>query len=58
MDEGGELFGLERLAPCLAARAEEPAQGICDRVLEAVAAYQGQAPQSDDITLLAIQASR
>jgi serine phosphatase RsbU (regulator of sigma subunit) len=28
---------------------------MCDRVLEAVAAYQGQAPQSDDITLLAMR---
>jgi serine phosphatase RsbU (regulator of sigma subunit)/FixJ family two-component response regulator len=56
MDEGHELFGLERLEKHLAAHPGEPAQAMCDRIVEAVASYQGRAPQSDDITLLAVRA--
>jgi sigma-B regulation protein RsbU (phosphoserine phosphatase) len=56
MDEGHELFGLERLEKHLAAHPGEPAQAMCDRIVAAVAAYQGRAPQSDDITLLGVRA--
>jgi phosphoserine phosphatase RsbU/P len=55
-DEQGELYGLERLVRCLGLEAGEPAQAICDRVVEALAGHQGRAPQADDITLLAIRA--
>jgi serine phosphatase RsbU (regulator of sigma subunit)/FixJ family two-component response regulator len=56
MDEGRELFGLERLEKQLAGHPDEPAQVMCDRIVEAVTSYQGRAPQSDDITLLAVRA--
>jgi serine phosphatase RsbU (regulator of sigma subunit)/DNA-binding NarL/FixJ family response regulator len=56
MNERHELFGEERLSHCLAARSGETAQALCDRIVETVAGYQGQAPQADDITLLALRA--
>jgi sigma-B regulation protein RsbU (phosphoserine phosphatase) len=55
-DEHGELFGLERLERCAGLDAGEPAQAICDRVVQTLRAHQGQAPQADDITLMAIRA--
>jgi serine phosphatase RsbU (regulator of sigma subunit) len=55
-DELGELYGLERLEQCVHPDTGEPAQGTCDRVLDVLRAYQGQAPQADDITLMAIRA--
>jgi serine phosphatase RsbU (regulator of sigma subunit)/ActR/RegA family two-component response regulator len=55
-NEQGELFGLERLERCLGLDAGEPAQATCDRLVQTLRAYQGQAPQADDITLMAIRA--
>jgi serine phosphatase RsbU (regulator of sigma subunit) len=56
VDEQGEPFGLERLDRCFGHNADEPVQAICDQVVEALRARQGQAPQADNITLMAIRA--
>jgi serine phosphatase RsbU (regulator of sigma subunit)/FixJ family two-component response regulator len=55
-DERGELFGLERLERCLSFAIEERAQATCDRLVQTLRAYQGQAPQADDITLMVLRA--
>ncbi|RPE81432.1 SpoIIE family protein phosphatase [Vulcaniibacterium tengchongense] len=55
-DAGDEAFGEDRL--CEAAAGEGDAAALCRRVLAAVAAFARQAPQSDDITVLAISMDR
>lgn len=50
----GELFGRERLTQALEASLGFPAQTVCDRVLDCVRQFQGQAEQADDITLLSL----
>jgi sigma-B regulation protein RsbU (phosphoserine phosphatase) len=52
-DAGGALFGLERLQACLAEAPPKTASDIVARVVSAVRAFVGGAPQSDDITILA-----
>ena len=49
-------YGSERLLQVL--RAGDNAQAACQRVLEDVRRHAGQAPQSDDITILAISRRR
>jgi serine phosphatase RsbU (regulator of sigma subunit) len=56
MDTQGYLFDYIRLEGLLRARRGQAAQAICDGVMEALVAYQGAAPQHDDITLLTIRA--
>lgn len=51
-DEANRAFGEERLE--LAAEGEGDATAVCKRVLSAVAVFAQRAPQSDDITVLAI----
>lgn len=53
----GEMFNVARLVEAFAAEAEaaDGAQPLCDHLLERVVAFQGRAPQHDDITLLAVQ---
>jgi len=53
-DAAGGLFGAERLEACLTGGAPT-AEGIVARVLAAVRAFVGAAPQSDDITILAVR---
>jgi serine phosphatase RsbU (regulator of sigma subunit) len=50
----GEAFGAARLADTLRAEASaaSSAQALCDRLLARVMAFQGAAPQHDDISLL------
>lgn len=52
----GELFGHERLRERVTAEGARPTDVVCDKLLGVLAAHQGDAPQADDITLLAIQA--
>jgi phosphoserine phosphatase RsbU/P len=54
-DAGGALFGEERLHACFADGAGPTAAESVDRVLRAVRAFAGGAPQSDDITILALR---
>ena len=56
MDAAGELFGVERVAETMRGSAGDSAQVLCDRLVQALVAYAGGAPQADDITLLAVRA--
>jgi sigma-B regulation protein RsbU (phosphoserine phosphatase) len=55
MNPAQDLFGPERLAACLADGGGATAAETVDRVLRAVHAFAEGAPQSDDITLLALR---
>ena len=52
-DAQGVRFGLARLKAALGTGAGRPVH-VCDRLLQAVAAYQGTAAQHDDVTLVAV----
>jgi phosphoserine phosphatase RsbU/P len=54
-DAGDVLFGEERLQACFADGAAPTAAHVVDLVLKAVRAFAGGAPQSDDITILALR---
>ena len=54
-DATGALFGEERLHACLAQGGAQTAAGTVDRLLGAVRAFAGGAPQSDDITILVLR---
>jgi sigma-B regulation protein RsbU (phosphoserine phosphatase) len=54
----GEVFGHERLQADLGARAGGTARETCERLLERLRRYQADAPQEDDITLVAVHRSR
>ncbi len=51
-----EQFGKERLMAVLKEHADSSAEQICQTVIEAVTAFRGPAPQTDDITLIVIKA--
>ena len=55
MDENGEEFGDERLTRVLAEAAGSSAADFSDRVVQAVHAHAGEAPQSDDITCMTLR---
>jgi serine phosphatase RsbU (regulator of sigma subunit) len=50
-----ELLGQGRLAELIRASAAPSAAALCDELLAALADHQGDGPQADDITLLAIR---
>jgi serine phosphatase RsbU (regulator of sigma subunit) len=52
----GDLFGQPLLREIVRLNRHTPAQELCDRLLETVQAYHGQAPQDDDVTLVVIRA--
>jgi sigma-B regulation protein RsbU (phosphoserine phosphatase) len=54
-DASGAFFGAERLATTVADVRYAPAPEITARVLEAVRGFAGDAPQSDDITILTLR---
>jgi len=54
-DGGGDYFDQVRLQRALRRAAGLPADALCQAVLEAAAGFRGGAPQSDDITLLALR---
>jgi sigma-B regulation protein RsbU (phosphoserine phosphatase) len=51
----GELFGKDRLLACLEPLAAAPVERVNRGVREAVAAFAGEARQSDDITVLTLR---
>jgi serine phosphatase RsbU (regulator of sigma subunit) len=51
----GEFFDMERLRATAHSQLGATAQQLCDRVVDALAAYRGTSPQADDITLLAVR---
>lgn len=53
-DTNGDLLGSERVAAKLACGARESAQAVTEAVLGAVRGFAGDAPQSDDITILTL----
>jgi serine phosphatase RsbU (regulator of sigma subunit) len=55
-DLTGSMFGEKGLRAVLAEAAQQPAQTICDRIFERLAAHRGPAPQQDDITLVTVRA--
>jgi serine phosphatase RsbU (regulator of sigma subunit) len=54
-DARDDFFGAERLHMAVRALLSAPAQQLCDRLVAALAAYRGVAPQADDITLVAVR---
>jgi sigma-B regulation protein RsbU (phosphoserine phosphatase) len=55
LDPNGEFFTTDRLLELLAKTSPGPAAGIARAVYEAVKAFAGSAPQSDDITVMAVR---
>jgi sigma-B regulation protein RsbU (phosphoserine phosphatase) len=56
-DPAGAFFGEERLTACFAGGAGQTATESVARVMQAVRAFAAGAPQSDDITILAVRRS-
>jgi sigma-B regulation protein RsbU (phosphoserine phosphatase) len=57
MNQENELFGLDRIVATVRQRLQASAQELCTHLLATLAAYCGDAPQSDDITLLVLRAT-
>jgi sigma-B regulation protein RsbU (phosphoserine phosphatase) len=53
MNEAKDFFGEERLEELMASLMDLPAARIVERVLEELALFTGDYPQTDDITLIA-----
>ena len=51
-----DLFGAERIVEALRQRLDASAPELCRHLLDALSAFCGNAPQSDDITLLVLRA--
>jgi serine phosphatase RsbU (regulator of sigma subunit) len=56
LDASGAHFGVDRLREAIKAERKEAAQPVCDKILDRIAAFRGEIPQYDDITLVAVQA--
>lgn len=56
INEQDQQFGRDHLFKFASAQRNESAQALCDEILQSVLAHHGAAPQSDDITLLAVRA--
>jgi serine phosphatase RsbU (regulator of sigma subunit) len=57
MDIEGTLLGHERLSAIARAQICHSAQALCDRLVREIVDYHGVAPQSDDITVVAVRAA-
>ncbi len=55
MDPDRDLFGEGRLGAVLEACRDSPAGSVIERVADAVRRHAGEAPQSDDVTLLVVR---
>jgi len=56
VDAQAEMFGDERLKVAIGAHRHQPAQVVCEQVLEQMTAHTGAVAQRDDVTLVCIQA--
>ena len=56
-DPNGVPFGLERIKQTLVTLAGCSGQEVCDRLFDTLKAFQGGAPQDDDVTLVAVHAA-
>jgi sigma-B regulation protein RsbU (phosphoserine phosphatase) len=54
MNEAEELYSSQRLLTVLSAAADHDATALTNTVMESVIAYEGDAPQADDITVLTL----
>jgi sigma-B regulation protein RsbU (phosphoserine phosphatase) len=54
MNENREQFKLDRIVDLANAHGSEGAESLVGRLVRAEAAFRGSAPQSDDLTLLAV----
>jgi len=54
-DASGGFFGVPRIVAALAASRHEAPAGMTEALLRAVRAFAGEAPQSDDITILTLR---
>ncbi len=50
----GESFGWERIEAALASSGSSSAQGVIESLVEAVERFKGNAPQADDVTMIAL----
>jgi len=55
-DTEGEMFGKDRLREILTASAENSAEEIHNKIVEAVRNHRKSRPQEDDVTLVVIKA--
>jgi len=55
MNEVGELYSDPRLLEVARQKGREAPQPLVEHILASVEAFAGQAPQADDITLLAVR---
>lgn len=55
IDESGRLFSLQRLIPIIQRHAELSLDELCAAVFADLEAYQGDAPQNDDMTILVVE---
>jgi serine phosphatase RsbU (regulator of sigma subunit) len=51
----GEHFGIDRLRKAVLAERHEPSQRLCDRFIDRIAAFRGEVPLYDDVTIVAVQ---
>jgi sigma-B regulation protein RsbU (phosphoserine phosphatase) len=51
---GSEAFGLDKTMRTLAQTVDMPAQQVCDHMMKTLKDYQLNAPQDDDVTLVAV----
>ena len=58
LDASGEFFETERLIAVMREHGSHSARTLCDQVFGAVAAHRGPVAQSDDVTMVAVQALR
>jgi sigma-B regulation protein RsbU (phosphoserine phosphatase) len=54
-DPQGRLFGMQQLKEIIVQNRQQPAQAMCDHLLDALNVFRGSLTQSDDITLVAIK---
>src|SRR3989441_7283728 len=55
LNSEGDEYGVDRMMQSVRASANDGAQAIVKRIIEAVRDFTGSAPQNDDITLIAIR---
>lgn len=55
MNSAREEWGIERLTQCVERMADAPADDLLDNIRQQVLAFTGNAPQSDDMTMLALK---
>lgn len=55
MNAAGEEFGVERVVDLVRTTRTAPAAAIVDAIVDAVRAFEGEAPQADDLTVVAVK---